>query len=769
MTKTIISHVFKKESAQQFIDSVDFNNSYYVTVGNHLDYSTEEIPTPTDSQNNLLSNTYANMIFGKRITPADVNIMAKRYNWESNTVYTMYEHDNNNLYSNNFYVTVDEGSFYHIFKCLFNNNGQPSIVQPDFAHSTQESDLFDDNDGYYRTSDGYQWKYMYSIEQAIFDKFATDDFIPVIANSAVIAAAVDGAIDVIKVESGGSRYDNHFRSAFGPDDLRVSSNAAVLSSYSSDVLYSLGDNINIANVSGHAAVSASQSNVTGTSTTFTTDFQINDYVKVANSTTSEIKKIVSITNNTLMTISGNFTSAYSGANLAIAFPFDASNANDYYNDCVILIIAGEGVGQYQKIIDYVNDGVKKIAVLEEPFLINPDTTSRYEINPSVKVVGSGSETVNCVARAMVNTAAANSIYEIEILERGQFYKKAIANVLVSTVISIANSAILKPIISPFNGHGSFPSEELGATALGIAVKFANTESDSISVENDFKTIGVIKNPLFSNVELTLDRISDNNPGADGTFVANEKIYQISKLKLAGNVAVSSTSANVDGTGTNFDGLQVNDRVVISVGTNWYLSNVASVVNTTQITVSTNVSFSNTAASIYIAKVHSEGYVRSFESPALFVSNSQGFFEQNQQIIGLSSFATANIQNIAINDINKNDNFLTFSQLSYAEGSLNGAFEEDEEIWQGTSYANASFTARYHSIGDSDTKIFFTNTTGMLGVGVVHGRDSDATFTVTAKYNGDVIPGSGLPLYLQNGDEISRATNRTENIKIIVEY
>ena len=243
------------------------------------------------------------MIFGKRVTINDLKLMVRRNNWETNTVYEMYEHDNDDLFNSNFYVVVDKGSYYHIFKCLYNNNGEPSIVEPNFAHASQESDLFDDNDGYYRTSDGYQWKYMYSIDVATFDKFATSDYIPVIANTVVQQAAIDGSIDVIKVESGGSRYDNHFKGNFKVNDLRVSSNSIALQSYSSDVLYSLGDNTDIANSSGSVTVSSGQSNIIGTSTTFTTDFAINDYVKVANSSTNEIRKIASITNNTLMTIS----------------------------------------------------------------------------------------------------------------------------------------------------------------------------------------------------------------------------------------------------------------------------------------------------------------------------------------------------------------------------------------------------------------------------------------------------------------------------------
>ena len=768
---TLVSKIFKKHSAQQIVESVNepANTIYYVFAGNHLPYLTGEPPVPVNTTQILIQDTYANMIFGKRITINDIKLMVKRNNWEAGTIYEMYEHDVSDILDSNFFVVVDKGSFYHVFKCLYNNNGSPSLIQPDFAHATQESDLFDVNDGYYRTSDGYQWKYMYSIDSTTFDKFATSEYIPVISNTSVAEAAVDGSIDVIKIESAGARYDNHYRGHFKADDLRVSSDSIALDGYSSDIMYSLGDNINVANASGSATVSAGQSNVIGTATTFTTDFSINDYVKVANSTAYEIKKIVSVTNNTLMSISGNFSNSFVAANVAVAYPMEANPANGFYEQCVLLITSGTGSGQYKKIVDYVNDGSKKIAVLDSSFSINPDTTSKYEVNPYIKIVGGGTETVNCEARALVNTSAANSLYEIQILNRGEFYKTATATVLVSNVISVSNTAILSPIISPFKGHGSDAYNELGASYLGISVKFSNTENDSISVDNDFRTIGVIQDPLFANVVLIIERVSDSNPGSDGSFILNEQVLQVEKLKLAGNVSVTALSANVDGTGTDFEGLSTNDSIIINSGTNWFFANVTSVVNTTQIIVSTNCSFTNATSEMYLAKITSQGYVNVYDSPNLSVANAQGFFVQEKQIIGMTSFATAFIANVSSNGVEKNDQFLTYSQLSSFEGTLNGEFVEDEYIWQGSSYANATFTARYHSTNDANTKIFFTNEIGSIVDGIVHGLTSESTFVVTTKYSGDLVFGSGLPIYLQYGGEVSRANNQTENIKIILEF
>lgn len=767
----LVTHIFKNHNVEQIIESITEPAStvYYMYVSNHNEYIANTVPSPTNSQQDLIANTYSNMIFGKKITPADVKIMARRVDWVSNTAYAMYDHADDELFDKDFYVVVDEGSFYHIYKCLYNNNGQPSTIQPLFAHASQESDLFDENDGYYRTSDGYQWKYIFSIDEATFSKFSTINYIPIVANTNVEDSAIDGSIDVIRVDSGGSRYDNHFRSAFDAGSLRVTSNAAVLGAYSSDVLYSLGDNINIANAAGSVATASGQANVSGTSTTFALDFQINDYIKVANSTAYEIKRIVSITNNTVMTISGNFSNTFASANVSMAYPFTANPANDYYNECILLVTSGTGIGQYKKIIDYVNDGFKQIVVIESGFDINPDTTSHYEVNPALSIVGNGTETVNCVARAMVNTAAANSIFEIQILERGEFYRSATANVLVSSALSVSNAASLTPIISPFRGHGSDAANELGAISIGFSAKFSNSEANSISTENDYRTIGILKDPLYANVEFSLERLSDENPGVDGTFVEGELVQQFVSLKLAGTVSVNTTSANIEGTSTDFGGMTNSDIIIVNVGTNWFITNIASITNTTQIVATTNASFTNTVANIYKATITANAYVSDFQSPALFVTNAESKFIQGGHIIGRSSFAVANVTNISSNDIDKNNGFLTYSQLNVLIGTLNGTFEEDEVIWQGTSLSTATFVAKYHSINGDNTELFYTNPTGVITNGIVHGDSSSATFTVTDKYKGDLVSGSGIPIYIQNGSNVSRAENQTENIKIIVEF
>lgn len=203
MTKRITKN-FQTHSAKQFIESIDeaANNIYYMVVGKHTEFSDDT--TPPAVNNNVQATFYDpndNFIFGKQITSSDVKHMATRYDWTSGTVYAMYDDTNSNLYANNFYVVSPESGSYHVFKCLYNSDGAPSTAQPLLSETSADDEI------YIKTTDGYQWKYMYSISSAEFTKFATANNIPVIPNANVSGNAVSGAIDVILVTTAGSDYN----------------------------------------------------------------------------------------------------------------------------------------------------------------------------------------------------------------------------------------------------------------------------------------------------------------------------------------------------------------------------------------------------------------------------------------------------------------------------------------------------------------------------------------------------------------------------------
>lgn len=190
-------------NAEAFIKSAEVDHTYYMFAGRHGQYSAQTVPTPVDSTSSLIQ-AYSDMIFGKRISPSDMNIVTNRYNWQSNTVYDMYEDFNADLNDKKYYVLVQEGELYRVYKCLFNNNGGPSLVEP-FGTDT---DILE------TPIDGYVWKYMYSFDLFTALRFLTDTHMPIVEDPDVKAAAVSGSIDIVKINYGGAGYDNYTSGSF---------------------------------------------------------------------------------------------------------------------------------------------------------------------------------------------------------------------------------------------------------------------------------------------------------------------------------------------------------------------------------------------------------------------------------------------------------------------------------------------------------------------------------------------------------------------------
>jgi len=201
----LLTNYFKTHAAKQFVESFTEPQNTIYYIGAHKSTSFQNDASPPDP-NTSTSGThyelYDELIFGKRIASSDIAHMVKHIPWQSGIVYDMYDHVAEDLQSKNFYVVSSEAGSYHVFKCLNNNGGIPSIAQPLRSEVEPEDD-------FYRKSDGYEWKYLYSITASQWQKFATSDYVPVFENSAVTANAVSGSIDTVILENPGSRYASY--------------------------------------------------------------------------------------------------------------------------------------------------------------------------------------------------------------------------------------------------------------------------------------------------------------------------------------------------------------------------------------------------------------------------------------------------------------------------------------------------------------------------------------------------------------------------------
>jgi hypothetical protein len=226
---------------------------------------------------------------------------------------------------------------------------------------------------------------------------------------------------------------------------------------------------------------------------------------------------------------------------------NAASNNDFYVGSYIYVKSGTGQGQGSKIVDYTVVGSTKTITIQNTFSTALDSTSVYEITPSVTITGDGS---GLVARALVNTNSSNSISQIEILNRGSGYSYAYANVAGNTGGS-TNNAVLNVVMGPKGGHGFDVEYELGATSLCISSRFSNNESGTIPTDNDFRTIGILKDPLYANVTLTVTSLT-------GSFNVGETVQQANSLAtgiVTSFDSVSSLSL------TNVNGVFITNQIV----------------------------------------------------------------------------------------------------------------------------------------------------------------------------------------------------------------
>ena len=201
---SIITKNFSTELAQDFTYLFDIGaNDYlpqirksyvFAMLGKQIPWNagTEVVPTPTETIPSFVQ-CWDNAIVAKRMSLNDISYVVPRRNWTLNTIY--YAYDSGNA---NFYVLNSKDQ---IFKCLDNNSNANSTDEPQLFLSSTSLE-----EPYFQTTDGYKWKYMYTLNTSQKERFLTADWMPVTYNKFVRAAALDRSIDIVKVTNSGNNY-----------------------------------------------------------------------------------------------------------------------------------------------------------------------------------------------------------------------------------------------------------------------------------------------------------------------------------------------------------------------------------------------------------------------------------------------------------------------------------------------------------------------------------------------------------------------------------
>ena len=878
----VLTKKFEVDISQQFIDDVkQANNTYFIFTAKSTPWSDDNNPPLANTaQNSYDQSVYENILYGKRITENDVSLLIRRVDWANNTSYAEYNKDDENLYDKNFYVYNPNNKA--VYKVIEAGSGN-SVVIPSIISTNN-----------FKTSDGYLWKYMFTVQESSMKKFGSNTYIPVNSNSTIENSAIPGSIESIKVIDGGegwlayhtgtiqnivnnsvitisanaSSFSDFYvgstiylKSGLGSGQIRdiidydgaskrivvnpamdininlilsnisgqffvgdtVTQNLIALSIISQSGYIQPGDTINQLNgatgrivtantsylkviplsslefqintpidggrgqTTGNSTVTVAAGNTTITAAAnalFSTFYTVGDYIKLGNTTVWEIQRISSIANNTSLTVSSPFTSAFttknhfkmaSGATVASitnlttsgtvkfvdvsSVELDIANsvgnfdlgevvtqANTTSNGIIsfansskliITNITGPGfqasnttyqfpiVGLYSNSVANVtyvtSNPTITLSSNSTPFLLGTTVTSssgasadvtgfkylpneqtEYIISPKVNIDGDGSD---ALAYSIVNTAT-QSISSIMVFNTGSGYTEA--NVTITSNNMYGNGVSLKSLISPVKGHGSNAAYELGASYVSVTTTFGNTYNEQYNLPGygTFRIVGLLKNPLFDNVYLTVNNYSRTTVGMVGanTFQVGEVIHQPNNA--TGLVVYSTTSQmeleNVRGT-----------------------FNPAAANNVLAGLSSDNFSFITTANVNYFivgnnSKVKQEdtlayGDLISTNNSVIRLTNVGGVFSTNKVVYDSSSNAYATVTDIKTLNNTKTLNFSIFNQTSRISLSQSsGNFVENEIVEFRTQPTNVKIGSAivYNSNNDIDI-LYSGNTTNFL--------------------------------------------------------
>jgi len=447
--------------------SASHYNNIYLGIGNSLPwFDDSNPPTPSDSVSGAF-DIINNLTAIKKVGPDSITLCVPRIDWESGTVYEMYDDYRSESIIPNGYVLVSHDNEYRVYKCI--NNSKWSDTNGVVKVASTVKPTLPDLEQPFETSDGYIWRYMYSIY--LFDalKYLTKDYMPVKfltvdplnANS---SDALQWQIKMNTMDSNNTGRIDHVRIL--PDDGTDPDELAVVPSGGSGYLPNLVL-IDVNLISGLVGGSTSSGGFIPFSENVADNSNYNGYGVFIKSTGNDSGEWRTITSSTVNTGSGG-----------ISFTIDAQFVGlDVSNPPSSVIIA--------------------------PIVwIDPTDTDGYGFS----------------AYGVVTT---DRISGVEILNKGINYTFATIggsgssqkphtltlNPASATILSgVSNPPIecrMRAIISPQYGHGFNPVEELGGYYAMVAMKLEYDEQNSenfsmFPVDGDesvFRQVSIISDPI----------------------------------------------------------------------------------------------------------------------------------------------------------------------------------------------------------------------------------------------------------------------------------
>lgn len=201
MSTSLLKFSLKTNLVKSVISEIVSNISrYYYVYGHSGAWSNEASPDQVSESYEYETSTRNEMLLYKQIDSNDIAAVINRVNWVSGYTFDMYNEYSSStpafsgatsLETAEFYCLTDD---YNVYKCLYNNNNNPSSERP-IGTSTESMTM----------ADGYIWKYMYTIPLSVRNKFLTATTMPVVTALSNQFYS-KGSIVAYNIENPGSKY-----------------------------------------------------------------------------------------------------------------------------------------------------------------------------------------------------------------------------------------------------------------------------------------------------------------------------------------------------------------------------------------------------------------------------------------------------------------------------------------------------------------------------------------------------------------------------------
>ena len=239
----IITDKFKQQFAQTVFQEVFFptdssQHKYYIGIGKSEQWdSSETVPTPKNSPRDI-RNLRAGLQSIK--AASDLSFVIPRYNWTSGAIYQAYDDDFTEIPNNSYYVFTEDNQ---VFICLQQGRSNTGTINTSTVKPTKPTDATKALRPF-KNSDGYVWKFLYTLGGARSSKFLSANFIPIeeVLDSATLGrshtlleseqllvqdAAVPGQITAVAITAGGTGYTSAPTVTINGDGVRAAATAFV--------------------------------------------------------------------------------------------------------------------------------------------------------------------------------------------------------------------------------------------------------------------------------------------------------------------------------------------------------------------------------------------------------------------------------------------------------------------------------------------------------------------------------------------------------------